>query len=283
MLKFPIKNNLELPNFPGLERVQKVLNNFRLETYGENYLKKFFESQQLTIDSIHTVANLVRPGMNEKEAADFLDNELKRRGVKHFLHQSFAWFGVRSSFCNMKTYEDTLPREDVILKENESFILDTAPYVDGIPSDVGLGFCHGENQVFVDLNNHLEIIKEEIVSIFKVEKDASIIYEKIDKMITAYGYENIHQKYPFGVLAHRLHPSLLSRLPSFLKPFSWQAYLDILSRGFLEETLRGKKINSTEGIWAIEPHVGLNGVGTKFEKILVVQNNEVYWLEEKFS
>ena len=30
-----------------------------------------------------------------------LDFHLKKNGVKHFLHHSFAWFGERSSFIGM--------------------------------------------------------------------------------------------------------------------------------------------------------------------------------------
>ena len=68
-----------------------------------------------------------------------------------------------------------------------------------------------------------------------------------------------------------------------MKPFSLQAYLDILSRGFLEETIRGESNASMSGVWAIEPHIGFNDYGTKFEKILVVQDDEIYWLHERFE
>ena len=55
---------------------------------------------------------------------------------------------------------------------------------------------------------------------------------------------------------------------------------DILSRGFLEETIRGKDINTLDGVWAVEPHISDGVNGTKFEKILVVRGEDVFWLHD---
>ena len=38
--------------------------------------------------------------------------------------------------------------EMLFLGEEDCFILDTAPYVNGVPSDVGLGFCHKNNKAY---------------------------------------------------------------------------------------------------------------------------------------
>jgi hypothetical protein len=36
----------------------------------------------------------------------------------------------------------------------------------------------------------------------------------------------------------------------------------------------------TPGLWAVEPHVGKDGVGAKFEEILVITESDAYWLDE---
>ena len=36
----------------------------------------------------------------------------------------------------------------------------------------------------------------------------------------------------------------------------------------------------TPGLWAVEPHVGKDGVGAKFEDILVITETEAFWLDE---
>jgi hypothetical protein len=33
-------------------------------------------------------------------------------------------------------------------------------------------------------------------------------------------------------------------------------------------------------MWAIEPHLGFRGVGVKFEELLVVTDDDAYWLDE---
>jgi len=34
------------------------------------------------------------------------------------------------------------------------------------------------------------------------------------------------------------------------------------------------------GLWAVEPHLGLRGVGAKFEEYLVVTDDDAYWLDD---
>ena len=34
------------------------------------------------------------------------------------------------------------------------------------------------------------------------------------------------------------------------------------------------------GIWALEPHIGRDGVGVKFEELLVVTEDDAYWLDD---
>ena len=283
MLNLKIKQKLSVNSLPGFNFLSKEINKRRQKSYSDEQLWHFYESQRLTIESINEVASLLRPGVSEFDAAKMLDSLLQKKGVKHFLHYSFAWFGERSSFNKMTTYDDTLPRRDILLGEDDCFILDTAPYVNGVPSDVGLGFCHKNNIAYDNLNKQLRELEALIPGLFNGELNAEEIYTHISREIKRRNLKNVHELYPFGVLAHRLHPSNLSKLPSFMKPFSWQAYADIISRGFLEETIRGENIHSLNGVWAIEPHISDGINGTKFEKILVVRDGDAFWLDEYFS
>ena len=36
----------------------------------------------------------------------------------------------------------------------------------------------------------------------------------------------------------------------------------------------------TPGLWALEPHIGRDGVGVKFEELLVVTEDDAYWLDD---
>lgn len=34
------------------------------------------------------------------------------------------------------------------------------------------------------------------------------------------------------------------------------------------------------GLWAVEPHLGFAGVGAKFEELLVITDDDAYWLDD---
>ncbi|OXH82904.1 Xaa-Pro aminopeptidase, partial [Burkholderia multivorans] len=34
------------------------------------------------------------------------------------------------------------------------------------------------------------------------------------------------------------------------------------------------------GLWAVEPHLGFAGVGAKFEELLVITEDDAYWLDD---
>ena len=36
----------------------------------------------------------------------------------------------------------------------------------------------------------------------------------------------------------------------------------------------------TPGVWAVEPHIGRDGVGAKFEELMVVTEDDAYWLDD---
>ena len=37
----------------------------------------------------------------------------------------------------------------------------------------------------------------------------------------------------------------------------------------------------TPGLWAVEPHLGFRGVGAKFEELLVVTEDDAWWLDDE--
>jgi hypothetical protein len=39
-------------------------------------------------------------------------------------------------------------------------------------------------------------------------------------------------------------------------------------------------VSAEPGLWALEPHIGKNGVGAKWEELLVVTDSDAYWLDD---
>ena len=261
---------------PFSERLFK----FRRTPLDDNGLKKYFRCQSLALSAANEISSLVQPGMSEIEAANLLDTYLRDHGVNAFVHYSFAWFGSRTRFDNCKNYNDLLPSKKII-QEGDVFILDTAPVLNGTPSDIGLAFCLGDNKEFKKAMITLSKLKKIIPSFFELNcASGEKVYQWINEKIENDGFDCIHQLYPFGVLAHRLYDIPLENLPGIFKPFSWQAYWSLLSRGFYSETISGNNNSSLDGIWAVEPHIGALKFGIKFEEMLYVKNGKASWLSD---
>ena len=138
-----------------------------------------------------------------------------------------------------------------------------------------------DNKEFKKAMITLSKLKKIIPSFFELNcASGEKVYQWINEKIENDGFDCIHQLYPFGVLAHRLYDIPLENLPGIFKPFSWQAYWSLLSRGFYSETISGNNNSSLDGIWAVEPHIGALKFGIKFEEMLYVKNGKASWLSD---
>ena len=260
--------------------ISERLFRFRRRSLTIDDLKAHKNTQDLAINAANEISKLIVPGMTEIEAAKLLDTYLRDHGVSAFVHYSFAWFGNRTRFDFCQTYKDLMPSKKII-HEGDVFILDTAPVLNGVPADIGLAFCLDENKEFKKSITFLSKIKKRIPSLFELNcASGEKIYQWINDIVESGGYENIHHLYPFGVLAHRLYKIPFEKLPGIFKPFTWQAYWSLLSRGFYSETISGNSNKSLDGIWAIEPHLGASGFGVKFEEMLYVRDGKAQFLSE---
>lgn len=262
---------------------QPILGKFfknKIKEYEISDIRRFKKTQRMAIEGAKEIARILRPGMTEKQAADLLDTYLKDHGVKNFLHYSFAWFGDRSRFDGCQNYLDYLP-SNRILKEDDVVILDTAPVFEGYPGDIGYSFCMSENIEFNKSMDTLLYFREKIRSLFEqINITGSEIYEIVDDEMRKRNYDNIHAKYPLGILGHRMHPMPHENFPAILKPFSWQAYWSVINKGFATETLGDYHESNLDGLWAIEPHLGCDGFGVKFEEMLWLKDGKAQWIEE---
>ena len=107
--------------------------------------------------------------------------------------------------------------------------------------------------------------------------------------LARHGYDNRHRVYPGRVIAHqvgRVH----SRLPKFIVAGFGIRALQTLVGDLIVERMHhrsplwadGEISNhpATPGLWAVEPHIGFRDVGVKFEEILVVTEDDAYWLDD---
>ncbi len=285
MKNLPFQLASKIEKIPFLSRISPSVTSELDEVEQGQYLK----AQNLAIKAIDYIADQIVAGWSEKQTAKLIETYLRDNGVDSFFHKPFVWFGENTRFNHMGRNKDYLP-SDRLLKQNEPFVLDVAPIVDGYCVDVGLGYCLEKNTEFDAAQKYLQVLRSEIPQLFMEQinsesPDGKQIWSMIDSKIIEAGYDNIHRKYPFSVLGHRLHHVPKGpNLPGLLN-FGWQSYWSFISRGLFGQLLNHNYSGNLEGLWAIEPHIGknigANSFGTKFEEILVVTKADCYWLADR--
>lgn len=255
-------------------------------------LERFRRVQQLAYQCCEEIAPQLQPGVTERQVAKQMRRWLWDRGVDDFFHIPFAWFGDRTAFRGFTFPTQFLPSARM-LNAGDPVTLDCAPVVDGYTADVGFSTRCGQNPAFDDLFAALAQFRPLILERVRARVPLRTIWAQVDELSRELGYENRHRVYPGHVLAHTV--TRLAR-PLPLRPiavaFGVRA-LETLLRELATERLQGRSPlwgpsrhsdhPPYPGLWAVEPHIGYGNVGGKWEEILVVTDNDAFWLDDNPS
>jgi Xaa-Pro aminopeptidase len=251
-------------------------------------------AQRLAYAAVTHVRSQLKVGMSEIEVAKLIEDYFSERGHKLYFHKPFAWFGDRTGFIGFKrpfhatldslipsTGIDFLPTQRKLIN-GMAVTLDVAPAIEGLAVDIGYSFSFGENSQINQARRDLLKFRELILKLACDKKPICEIYRQTDLLLKELGYRNCHGLYPLGVLGHRIGALPMRDLPKIsIMGFHPQAYAYLI-----KEKLKGPAIMTadekrplSEGLWAIEPHLGLADAGVKFEEIMVVTKDDAYWLD----
>ncbi|WP_431889200.1 M24 family metallopeptidase [Nocardiopsis alba] len=251
-------------------------------------LDAFRELQRLAYRAAEDVAASLEPGVTEREAARRVREHLESHGVQDWFHTPFAWFGDRTAFRNLRVPLQFFPTRRR-LEEGMPFILDCAPVRDGYVADIGysgvLGRSPLHDRLVDDLGAHRDLIVERV----RAGDTLQDVYRSVDALIREQGYDNRHQVYPGRVIAHQVG-RVRSHLPRAIVAGFGVRSLQTLFGDLLVERLHHRSPlwadgdisahPATPGLWAVEPHIGFRDMGAKFEEILVVTEDDAFWLDD---
>ncbi|MDH5670530.1 MAG: M24 family metallopeptidase [Myxococcales bacterium] len=262
-----------------------------MTVYSDRELERFREVQQLAYQCTEAIEAELREGQTEKEVARMMRRWLGDHGIVEYFHVPFVWFGDRTSFTGFRTPLKFRP-SGRRLEPGMPVILDVAPASDGYSCDIGYSCCLGENPTLEKMQDDLEEYRGVIAQMVKQGRTAKEVYAEVDRIIERQGYANRHQAYPLRVLAHkvfRMEPSWLRRVE--LAGFGVRAL-----RGLGRSTRaarfgraqawpywndhKASDVRIDPGLWAVEPHLGLGPIGAKWEELLVVTEDDAYWLDD---
>lgn len=260
-------------------------------------LARFRAVQKLAYDCAETISGMMQVGMTERQVAALMKEYLLDHGADDCFHQPFAWFGDRTAFRGLialkqlKGFNPAFYPGFRRLEENMPFILDCAPSINGCTADIGYCGVVGKNALLDKLMDDLLEYRQLILKMAKERRPLAEISQAVDALCLKHGYEPRHKAYPFETLAHRIE-----KLPEDGK----KSHLTIANFGvrnvseLVRDRIKGMKEgwnpiwNSSAasnhppvaGLWAVEPHLGFKGVGAKWEEILVVTDNDAFWLDD---
>lgn len=253
-------------------------------------LDGFRAAQQLAYACAESIAATLEPGVTERQAATAMRHWLEGHGVGTWFHLPFAWFGDRTAFRGVRLPHQFFPT-DRRLQDGMAYILDCAPIVDGYVADIGYTASLGPNAVvdllLDDLAEHRALIVAEVAAGAHLRD----VYLEVERLATRQGYENRHQVYPFGVIAHRVwrQPVGAGGSGPTALHFGVRSVATLLrtaatgARAGWSPLWSGSRRSDhppVTGLWAVEPHLGFRGVGAKFEEVLVVTDDDAYWLDD---
>ncbi len=251
-------------------------------------LDGFRRSQQLAYRCAESIAAGLEPGVTESEAVARMRAWLDERGVEDWFHLPFAWFGDRTAFRGFRQPLQFFPT-DRRLEENMAFILDCAPVFDGYTADIGYAGCIGTNailaRILADLAEHRALILEQV----RERRPLRDVYESVERLALRQGHDNCHRRYPGAVIAHQVWRLPRGGSTHTVFRFGTRS-LTTLGRTLAVAAHQGwsplwngptrSDHPPVPGLWALEPHLGFRGVGAKFEELLVVTEDDAFWLDD---
>jgi Xaa-Pro aminopeptidase len=277
--------------------------------YSAEELDQFRQVQRLAYDIALSVESQLQVGMTEIEVCRLMRAAHARNDIVQVFHEPYAWFGRRTllgpdwaarnggplgATASGWTPSPAFMPTDAALAEGVPLIMDLAPVVHGIASDAGYSYVLGPNEVFDELDRGLARIRSFLLEGVRSGETMLSLYRELDFLLAQRGWENCHVHYPEHALGHLVFPlEAEPDRPSPLPGFGTAAAEGLLAAG--AAAVEGgssypvwndsafSDYTASPGLWAVEPHIGRDGVGVKFEELLVVTEDDAYWLDDHLS
>lgn len=255
-------------------------------------LDEFRRRQRQAFATLERVAAGLAVGDSERDVTRRLHRAFAEQGVRSYFHVPVALFGERTAYPGDFGQLGALPT-DRALAPGDAVILDAAPLYEGTLVDVSLAVPRpGAEAALAACDALLESLRAMILAEARKGCPMRETSRRVDAAISEAGYENCHRKHIGMVLAHRIvrvSPAWLSSRRLWgLSPlpvgwFFWRSFRSSRGRPALTPNwnhARQSDCPPQPGLWAVEPHVGRDGVGAKFEEILVVDDGDAYYLDD---
>lgn len=257
----------------------------------KHWLARCAAAQRLAQDCLAETARALEVGHSESDVARALDLRIRSAGASGYFHSPLVWFGERTRLVS-KQGRDSLPGSKR-LEFGMAVIMDYAPIIDGCAVDVSLTTALGP-EVRVERGQQLlGELRAVIPAWVREGVTARAICRRVSEWVLSAGCIPRQEGYLFGALGHRVYRGGSGRLSGLaLSGMGLGSGVRLLGSALLHR-IPGSPVAwpfwndspmadsaPAPGLWSVEPHFELEGIGIKSEELLVIDQDRVDWLAE---
>ncbi len=260
----------------------------KIEHFTDVELDEFLRFQRLSYAIQQSAIDQLHDGITERDVARILMKAYRAEGVTAWFHLPVVLFGDRTALPDPWTVLSFWPTART-LEPGDAVILDASPIFGDYLVDTSQSFHHGANR------DHDEIATADLayrsLVLDAVRSGASFkeIAISVDATLTGAGFANRHRLHPGAVLGHRV-----AKLERAVEP-DHDGFDQTLISWFVENVAAaappevasptwgaydGSDHPPADGLWAVEPHIARDGIGVKWEELLVIAGHDVHWLDD---
>ena len=259
--------------------------------FDDRELDQFRRWQAVSYGILQEVVSRLEPGITERDATRWAMKAYRREGADRFFHLPVALFGERTTLPDPWTTESFRPT-DRALRADDAVILDASPGFEGYVVDTSVSWSpqRGGDHAAATADNLA--YRASILDAVRAGATFREIARAVDADMAARGDRNCHRLHPEAVLGHRV--VRLTDLAAVPPPDSTGFDATVLGwfvRGITEAAEHGTPSPTwndraasdhrpAPGLWAVEPHLARGRIGVKWEELLVVEDNDAYWLSD---
>jgi Xaa-Pro aminopeptidase len=264
----------------------------KAEGFTDAELAQFRRWQSTSYAVLTEVAGQLTEGSTERDATRLAMRAFRREGADRFFHLPVALFGERTALPDPWSTASFWPTTRA-LAVGDPVILDASPTFEGFVVDTSVSLSFGAPSpdhvsAMADNVRHRSGILEAV----RAGATFQEIAVAVDSRLREEGYENRHALHPEAVLGHRVvRFTELESVPP-VDPSGFDTYLldwfvagigEASRHGSVPPTWNDRPVchhRPAPGLWAVEPHIARRSIGVKWEEILVITDNEAYWLSD---
>lgn len=259
--------------------------------FDDRRLDAFRRWQQASYAVLGEVAARLAPGATERDATRWAMQAYRREGVQGFFHLPVALFGERTTLPDPWVTESFWPT-DRELGAADAVVLDASPIFDGYVVDTSLSLSASPNAEHAAAKADDLAYRASILEAVRAGATFREIAASVDADMRARGDRNCHRLHPEAVLGHRV---VRIADPAAAPPPDGSGF-DTTVLGWFIEGIAAARSQGTPsptwnvrptsdhvpapGLWAVEPHLARGDIGVKWEELLVVEDNDAYWLDD---